>query len=178
MSENSLQVCPKCGHTYTEPPALSRLDNKTAICPTCGTTEALDAIPGGVKFPRDEALAVIAWMNEQMCGDKHTEWTYGDEHDRMREATDFLEGLCKAKMLKRVCSYSVFENKSRPGYDDSPIDSEQFTVFAPTSDKLDSAMEARFDEVAHKLPKGQFIDDCGWGADVPAEWSELTEEWV
>lgn len=178
MDENKAQVCPKCGHTYTERPALSRVDNKTAICPTCGTLEALASIPGGVKFPIAEARAVVAWMNEQMYGDKRTEWSSGNEHDRMREATDFLEGLCKEKMLKRVCRYSVFENKSRPGYDDSPIDSEQFTVFAPTSEGLDAAMEARFDEAAHELPEGQYIDDCGWGVDVPAEWNELTEEWV
>lgn len=131
-----------------------------------------------MKFPMTEAQAVLAWMNEQMYGDTHTEWTYGNEHDRMREAADFLQGLCKAKMLKRVCSYSVFKNSAHPGYDDRPIDSEQFTVFASTSEELDTAMEAKFDEAAHELPEGQYIDDCAWGVDVPAEWDELAEEWV
>lgn len=37
---------------------------------------------------------------------------------------------------------------------------------------------ARFDEAARELPEGQYIDDRGWGVDVPAEWNELTEEWV
>ena len=32
-----LSICPRCGQPYYEPPALSRLDNKTLICPDCGT---------------------------------------------------------------------------------------------------------------------------------------------
>ena len=49
----------------------------------------------GVKmdFPKNEAQAVLAWMREQMYGDVTTEWTYGNEHDRMYEAADFLRGL-------------------------------------------------------------------------------------
>ena len=39
------KTCPICGRIYTEPPALSRVDNKTDICPDCGTMEALAAIP-------------------------------------------------------------------------------------------------------------------------------------
>ena len=35
-------VCPKCGKTVTEYPALSREDNKTEICPTCGMLEAIE----------------------------------------------------------------------------------------------------------------------------------------
>lgn len=34
-------VCPKCGAVYFERPAISRIDNTTAICPDCGTREAL-----------------------------------------------------------------------------------------------------------------------------------------
>lgn len=36
------RICPLCGKTYTEYPALSRRDNKTEICPACGTREALE----------------------------------------------------------------------------------------------------------------------------------------
>ena len=39
-----ISVCPRCGQTYTAPPALSRSDNRTLICPDCGTREALDSI--------------------------------------------------------------------------------------------------------------------------------------
>ncbi len=39
-----ISVCPRCGQTYTAPPALSRLDNSTLICPDCGTREALESI--------------------------------------------------------------------------------------------------------------------------------------
>lgn len=176
MEKKEMQICPKCGRTYTERPALSRVDNKTAICPTCGTMEALASIPRSDKFPKAEAKAVLAWMNEQMYGDTHTEWTHGNEHDRMREAADLLETLCKEKMLKRVCRYSVLKAGTQPGGD--AVDSIQFTVFAPTSEELDAAMEARFDKAEKEIPEGEFIDDCGWGVDVPAEWNELTEEWV
>ena len=44
-------------------------------------------------FPEKEAQALLDWMREQMYGDTVTEWTYGNEHDRMSEAADFLSGL-------------------------------------------------------------------------------------
>ena len=47
MKENNvvrLFVCPRCGRSYLEPPALSRLDNETLICPDCGAREALDTL--------------------------------------------------------------------------------------------------------------------------------------
>ncbi len=34
-------VCPICGEDYSDPPAISRKDNKSKICPNCGTGEAL-----------------------------------------------------------------------------------------------------------------------------------------
>lgn len=40
----SEKVCPKCGKTYRGHPAISRVDNVTAICPLCGTREALDSL--------------------------------------------------------------------------------------------------------------------------------------
>ena len=44
-------------------------------------------------FPKKEAQTLLDWMREQMYGDTVTEWTYGNEHDRMSEAADFLSGL-------------------------------------------------------------------------------------
>lgn len=44
-------------------------------------------------FPKIEVQTVLAWMREQMYGEVTTEWTYGNEHDRMYEAADFLRGL-------------------------------------------------------------------------------------
>lgn len=38
------RLCPKCGKTYKEHPAISRVDNQTAICPRCGTREALEGL--------------------------------------------------------------------------------------------------------------------------------------
>ena len=36
-------VCPYCGEDYSEPPAISRKDNKTKICSKCGIGEAFIA---------------------------------------------------------------------------------------------------------------------------------------
>jgi hypothetical protein len=33
--------CPFCGRFYDEPPAISRIDNRTEICSDCGTWEAI-----------------------------------------------------------------------------------------------------------------------------------------
>lgn len=44
-------------------------------------------------FPKNEAQVLLDWMREQMYGAVTTKWTYGNEHDRMSEAADFLSGL-------------------------------------------------------------------------------------
>ena len=44
-------------------------------------------------FPKDEIQILLVWMREQMYGDTVTEWTYGNEHDRMSETADFLSSL-------------------------------------------------------------------------------------
>ena len=44
-------------------------------------------------FPKNEVQTLLDWMREQMYGDTVTEWTYGNEHDRMSKAADFLSGL-------------------------------------------------------------------------------------
>lgn len=57
MKENNvvrLFVCPRCGRSYYEPPALSRTDNETLICSDCGTREALDSL--GVKPEEQEQI--------------------------------------------------------------------------------------------------------------------------
>jgi len=48
------RTCPICGKGYTDRPALSRADNKTAICPDCGTREALASI--GVEPAEQEQI--------------------------------------------------------------------------------------------------------------------------
>ena len=57
MKENNmirLSVCPRCGRSFCEPPALSRLDNETLICPDCGTRQALQSI--GVDSAEQEQI--------------------------------------------------------------------------------------------------------------------------
>ena len=41
--KHKVRICPKCGKTYCEEPALSKKDNRTSICPDCGMKEALEA---------------------------------------------------------------------------------------------------------------------------------------
>lgn len=48
------RICPKCGKSYHDAPALSREDGKTSICPDCGTREALDSI--GVDAAEQEQI--------------------------------------------------------------------------------------------------------------------------
>ena len=60
MKDNvkEIRVCPLCGKTYGEPPALSRTDNRTPICPDCGTRQALESI-GISEEEREKILAII-----------------------------------------------------------------------------------------------------------------------
>ena len=48
-----------------------------------------------MKFPRKEAKALLTWMQEQMSGETATEWTYGNEHDRMAECADLVGMLIR-----------------------------------------------------------------------------------
>ena len=50
-------VCPLCGRTYTERPAISRADNETPICPDCGTREALATL--GISSEEQEKIIEI-----------------------------------------------------------------------------------------------------------------------
>ncbi|MCM1007926.1 MAG: zinc-ribbon domain-containing protein [Ruminococcus flavefaciens] len=54
------RICPKCGQSYTERPAISRVDN-SQICPDCGCREASDAI--GVSTEEQEKIISIIHRN-------------------------------------------------------------------------------------------------------------------
>lgn len=43
-----MATCPRCGGTFTAPPALSRTDNSTRVCPDCGLIEAVEAATDGI----------------------------------------------------------------------------------------------------------------------------------
>lgn len=59
MKENipEIRICPLCGETYAEPPALSRTDNETLICPDCGIRQALESI--GISDEEQEKIISI-----------------------------------------------------------------------------------------------------------------------
>ena len=54
----TVRICPRCGKTYSDHPALSRADGETMICPDCGTREALESI-GVPREEQDEILRVM-----------------------------------------------------------------------------------------------------------------------
>lgn len=60
MKDNvrQIRVCPLCGRSYGEAPALSRTDNETLICPDCGTRQALESI-GIDAEEREKILSII-----------------------------------------------------------------------------------------------------------------------
>ena len=60
MKDNvrQIRVCPLCGKTYGEAPALSRTDNETLIFPDCGTRQALESI-GIDAEERERILSII-----------------------------------------------------------------------------------------------------------------------
>ena len=63
-TETEERICPKCGRTYTEHPALSRTDNKTLICPDCGIREALESM--GIS--KEEQKKIISIIHRSTCG--------------------------------------------------------------------------------------------------------------
>ena len=48
------RVCPICRKTYTEHPALSRVDNETLVCPDCGVVESLESL--GISKEKQEKI--------------------------------------------------------------------------------------------------------------------------
>ncbi len=56
--ERKNRICPYCKESYEEPPALSRIDNKTLICSKCGTLEAL-RVAGIKEEEQDKIMRVI-----------------------------------------------------------------------------------------------------------------------
>ena len=53
-----IRVCPLCGRSYGEAPALSRTDNETLICSDCGTRQALESI-GIDAEEREKIISII-----------------------------------------------------------------------------------------------------------------------
>lgn len=60
MKDNvrQIRVCPLCGRSYGEAPALSRTDNETLVCPDCGTRQALESIGIDVE-EREKIISII-----------------------------------------------------------------------------------------------------------------------
>jgi len=55
------RICPKCGRSYTERPAILREDNETLVCSNCAAKEALQSI--GVSAEEQEKIISIIHRN-------------------------------------------------------------------------------------------------------------------
>ena len=55
-------ICPKCGRSITDYPAISRRDNATEICSDCGTAEALEDFYGRNDRIRETPLPTKIWF--------------------------------------------------------------------------------------------------------------------
>lgn len=63
-----ISVCPRCGQTYTTPPATAR-DGSGPICPDCGTREALESI--GVDTAEQDKIIDTIHRCQRGCGHEH-----------------------------------------------------------------------------------------------------------
>ena len=59
MNKAKVRICPICGQSYTELPALSRRDNATDICPDCEMMEALAAMPRRREGPAERTRRAV-----------------------------------------------------------------------------------------------------------------------
>ena len=62
--EQVKRVCPLCGASYTERPAVSRVNNNLLICPDCGIKEALSSLG----LSADEQEKIVSIIHESSEG--------------------------------------------------------------------------------------------------------------
>ncbi len=76
--------CFRCKKSYTEYPALSRRDNKTAICSACGSEEGINDYQKILDIPI-ECLKVEKEFHEKIGADYKIwlEWKYSLEEGEM-----------------------------------------------------------------------------------------------
>ena len=72
---NQGRVCPRCGQTYTEPPAVSR-NGLGDICPSCGRIEAFEA--AGFSPERIKELSEEIDRKEEMVRKKVEAYNAGE----------------------------------------------------------------------------------------------------
>ena len=122
-----METCPRCNELYDGYPALSRLDNRTAICPACGTDEAMQDYMGVPlkQFPLDVAPEV----NEVPEQPKEAPVTSSDINiQRLTDAgfTDHDLGvIARAFMVTNEALKEALSDESRALADKFGIDSSE-----------------------------------------------------
>lgn len=86
QDKSEVRHCQRCGNAYTEEPALSREDGKTAICPDCGTKEAIAAFENSIipkkweaekTLDRNTVLEILKRIHEAGGADATDGWSQG-----------------------------------------------------------------------------------------------------
>lgn len=86
-----IRICPRCGKTYSEYPAISRWDNETEICSKCGLEEAIfDYALAGKENKKDKKLQML--LQEKVLSDINNCDQYGKIETRFKlmQITGFL----------------------------------------------------------------------------------------
>ena len=58
------RICPICGESYNEPPALSRIDNHTEICSSCGIRQSIEPLLKAGVMDESEVEEIVAKNKE------------------------------------------------------------------------------------------------------------------
>ena len=123
--KNEPKVCPLCGRTYTEVPALSRKDNTMLICPDCGTRESLEAI--GISPEEQEKVLEIIHekLGEKPVEESDIDFSYELPHknEDIKSTRKNLQKM-KSGSLPKVLSRNMIEPNCKMYKEDMKIDYE------------------------------------------------------
>lgn len=89
-----------------DPEPIYRFPGGDSLVDRCEMVSAVDDEQHrNIAFPRREVEILLAYMKEQMYGEPKTEWSGGNEHDRMSAAVDLLETLVQKEVNRFAVEY-------------------------------------------------------------------------
>lgn len=136
MSEKRERICPVCGRSYTDPPALSRRDNKTDICPECGMREALAAIPRRETPAERTRRAVYATGNKWAIENFEATHSYQNREAVILHEAQIADAQKEIKVLKDATLNNMTNNVFLINFDS--VNSVAITsgIYDPVARKL------------------------------------------